>query len=116
MAELYYNCLINEASTYLLFEVTYGYQPSTPADQLLPLTGATEDAAIRLTLIADIRDVVNPILKLFKERIAARSTRSAHSSQPGDFVYLSTKGLHVRSQKCKHLRDQNYVHTSLDPS
>ena len=26
--------------------------------------------------------------------------------QPGDLVYLSTKGLHIRSQKCKHLRDQ----------
>ncbi len=24
----------------------------------------------------------------------------------GDYVYLSSKGLHIHSQKCKHLRDQ----------
>ena len=38
--------------------------------------------------------------------MAARSTRTASLFQPRDHVYLSTKGLQVRSQKCKHLRDQ----------
>jgi hypothetical protein len=38
--------------------------------------------------------------------MAARSTRTAPLFQPGDYVYLSTKGLYIRSQKCKHLRDQ----------
>ena len=56
----------------------YGYHPSTPADRLLPLTSATtSDAADRLTLIADIRDVANQILKFSEERIATRSTKTA---------------------------------------
>ena len=38
--------------------------------------------------------------------MAARSTRSPPQFQIGDHVYLSTRGLHIRSQKCKHLRDQ----------
>jgi hypothetical protein len=33
MLELYYNCSINEAATHSPFAVTYGYQPSTPADR-----------------------------------------------------------------------------------
>jgi hypothetical protein len=44
MAEFYYNCSINEANTHSPFEVMYGYQPSTPADHLLPMVGATADA------------------------------------------------------------------------
>jgi hypothetical protein len=106
MVEFYYNCSINEAASHSPFEVMYGYQPSTPADRLLPLVGASADAADRLTLIADIREVVTQLLKLSKERIAARSTRSPPIFQPGDLVYLSTRGLNIRSQKCKHLRDQ----------
>jgi hypothetical protein len=107
MVELYYNSSINEATTHAPFEVMYGYQPSTSADRLLPMAGATADATDRLTLIADIiRDVVNQLLKLSKERMAARSTRTAPIFQPGDLVYLSSKRLHIRSQKCKHLRDQ----------
>jgi hypothetical protein len=88
----------------------YGYQPCTPADGLLPLAGAIADASDRSTFITYIRDVVNQLLKLSKERLAARSTRTAPIFQPGDLVYLSTKGLHIRLQNCKHLRDQR-----LDP-
>jgi len=106
MVEFYYNYSINKATTYSPFKVIYGYQPSTPTDPLLPLAGATTDAADRFTLIAYIRDVVNQLLKLSKERMVASSTRTAPIFQPGDFVYLSTKGLHIRSHKCKHLRDQ----------
>jgi hypothetical protein len=49
----------------------YGYHPYTLADRLLPLTDSTADAADRLTLFADIRDVVNQLLniKLSKERM-----------------------------------------------
>jgi len=72
----------------------------------LYIVGATADASDRLALIAYIRDGVSQILKLSKERMAAKSTRIAHVLQPGDPVYLSRKGLHIRSQKCKHLRDQ----------
>ena len=73
---------------------------------MLPMVGATAVAADRLALIADIRDVVIQLLKLSKERMAARSTRTAPIFMPGDLVYLSRKGLHIRSQKCKQLRDQ----------
>ena len=37
--------------------------------------------------------------------MAAKSTMTAPFFQPGDLVYLPTKGLHIRSHKCKHLRD-----------
>ena len=72
MVEFYYSCSINDASVHTPIEVMYVYQPSTAADQLLPLIGASANSADRLTLIADIRDVVNQLLKLPKERIAAR--------------------------------------------
>jgi hypothetical protein len=100
MVEFYYKCSINEATTHSPFGVMYGYQSSTPVDRLLPMVGATVDAADRSTLIANIRDVVNQLLKLSKERMAARSTMTATIFQPGDLVYLSTKGLHIRSHKC----------------
>jgi len=98
MVEFYYNCSINEATTHSPFEVMYGYQQSTLADRLLPIVGATVDAADILTLITDIRDIVNQLLKLSKERMATRSTRTADIFQPGDLDYLSTKGLHICSQ------------------
>jgi hypothetical protein len=87
----------------------YGFQPSTPVDRLLPLSGATAKAADKLTMIIVIRDVIYELIKLSKQRMAARSTRSATLFQSGDSVFLSTKGLHIRSQKCKHLRDQRLV-------
>jgi len=65
------------------------------------MVGATADATNRMTLIAYIRDVVNNLLKLSKERITAKSPWTVPSFQPGDLVYLSTKGLHICSQKCK---------------
>ena len=37
MVEFYYKCSINEATTHSLFEVMYGYHPSTLADRLFPL-------------------------------------------------------------------------------
>jgi len=37
--------------------------------------------------------------------MSARSTRSPPNFHIGDLVYLSTWGLHIRSQKYKHLRD-----------
>jgi len=106
MVEFYYNCSINEASSRSPFEVTYGHQPSIPAERILSLIGADADAIDRLTLIADIRDVLNQLFKVSKESIAARSIKTAPSFQPGDLVYLSIKGLLIRSHKCKHLRDK----------
>ena len=106
MVEFYYNCSIYEATSHSPFEVMYGFHPSTHADRLLPLDGATTEATVKLTMIKDIRDVVHQLIKLSKERMAAISIRNAPLFQPYDCVYLSTKGLNIRSQKCKHLRDQ----------
>jgi len=72
MVEFYYNCSINEASQDSTFEVMFGYQPSTHADRLPPLTGATANATSRLTLFSNIRDVVEQLLQLSKERMVAR--------------------------------------------
>jgi hypothetical protein len=77
MMEFYYSCSINEATSHSPFEVMYGFRPSTPAYRLLPLTGATAEAANRLTMITDIRDVDHQLIKLSKERMEARSTRNA---------------------------------------
>ena len=55
----------------------YRFQPSTYAYRLLSMTGATTEATDRLTMITDIRDVVHQLINLSKERIAARSTRTA---------------------------------------
>ncbi len=73
----------------------YGFQPSTPANRPLPLTSATVEAAEKSAMIANIRDVVYELVKLSKERMAARSTRTATLFQPRDHVYLSTKGSHI---------------------
>ncbi len=86
MVEFYYKCSINEATTHSPFEAIYGYQPSTPADHLLPMAGATANATERLTLTANIRDVVNQLLQLYKKRMAARSTMTDSIFLPGDLV------------------------------
>ena len=77
----------------------YGFQPSTHVDRLLPLTGATAEASDRLAMITDIRNVVHQLIKLSKEQMAARSTRTTPLFQPDEYVHLSTKGLNLRSQK-----------------
>ncbi len=49
MIELYYNCSTNESSKHSPFKASYGFQPATPVDRLLPLTGAPAPVADRLT-------------------------------------------------------------------
>ena len=105
MVEFCYNCSINEATSHSPFEVMYVFQPSKHANRLLPLTGATAKATYRFTMTTDTRDV-HQLIKLPKERMATRSTRTIPLFQPDDYVYLSTKGLNIRSKKSKHLRDQ----------
>ena len=85
MVEFYYNCSMNESSKHSPFEVTYGFQPSTHADRLLPLTGSLAHVADRLTDLASTRDVVWELLTLSKQRMAARSSRPAPIFVVGDF-------------------------------
>jgi hypothetical protein len=104
--EVNFNLSINEAYVHSPFELMYVHHPSTPADSLLLLFCANMNATNRLILIPDVQYVISQLLALSKERMAAISTSSAFSFQPGDLVYLSTEDLHNRSQKCKHLREQ----------
>jgi len=79
---------------------------ATHIDRLLPLTGALALVAARLTELANVREVVRELLTLSKQRMTARSSRPVPTFVLGDFVFLSSKGLHIHSQKCKHVRDQ----------
>ena len=83
--------------------MSYGFQPATLTDRLLLLIGAPALVAERLTELTSVRDVVPEISK---QRMAARSSRLAPIFAVGEFVFLFCEGLHIHSQKCKHLRDQ----------
>jgi hypothetical protein len=98
MVTFYYNCSINEASKHSPFEVSYGFQPTTIFDRLLPLTGAPTLVADRLTKLASVRDDVRELPTLSKHRMVARSSRPAPIFFVGDFAFLSSKGLHIHSQ------------------
>ena len=87
MVEFYYNFSINnEATQHSLFEVMYGFQPSTPTNRLLPLAGATAVATERLTNIVEIRDVIKQLLIISKERMAPKSTQSPPNVHVGDLL------------------------------
>jgi len=106
MVEFYYNCSINEASKHSPFEVSYGFQPTTLVDILFPVTCAPAPIDERLTELASVRDVARELLTLSKQRMATRSFKPAPTFGVGDYVFLSSKGLHIHSKKCKYLRDQ----------
>jgi len=86
------NCSFTEAFQHSPFEMMYEFQPSTYTYRLQPLTGATADTTDRLILVSYIRDVVKQLLQLSKERMTARSIKTAPLFQPGDLVYLTIKG------------------------
>ena len=77
---------------------------------MLPLTGASAPDVERPTKLANVREVARELLKLSIQRMADRSFRPSPTFVVNDFVFLSSKGLHIHLQKCKHLRDQR-----LDP-
>ncbi len=106
MLEFYFNCYINETSKHSPFEVTYGFQPASHDDRLLPLTGAPVAIAHRLNELANVREVVREFFARSMQRMAARSFRLAPTFVVGDFVFLLSKEILIHSQKCKHLRDQ----------
>jgi hypothetical protein len=73
---------------------------------MLPLTCAPDHVDERLIELASVREIVRELPTLSKKRMVARSSRPAPTFAVGDFVFLSSKGLHIHSQKCKRLRDQ----------
>jgi hypothetical protein len=88
------------------FEVSYGFQPTTHAYRLLPLNGAPALVTKHLARFTSVRDVVRELLALSKQRMVARSSGPTPIFDLGHFVFLSSKRLHIHSQKCKHSRDQ----------
>ena len=62
MVELYYNCSSNELSKHYPFEVSDGFQPTTPANRLLPLSGAPDHVVERQTKLASVMDIVRELL------------------------------------------------------
>jgi len=63
------------------------------------LVGTIQDANDRITLITNIRGVVNQLLKLSKDKMAASSYRNAPLFQTGDLVYFSTKYVYTSGHK-----------------
>ena len=106
MIEFQYNLFQSDATRHSPFETYYGFQPASRVDRMLPLDDAEPAAADRLTKIADTQAVVKDLMKLSKERQAARRTSYTPSFEPGDKVYVSTKGLNVKSQACHKLKDR----------
>ena len=106
MIEFQYNSFRSDATQHSPFETIYGFQPAAPIDRMLPLEGAEPAAAERLSQLADTQAVVRELLKLSKERQAARRTSYTPTFEPGDKVYLSTKGLNIKSQACQKLKDR----------
>lgn len=106
MIEFQYNSTESDSTKHSPFESYVGYEPAAPVDRMLPLDGADSAAADRLTKIADIQAVVKELLKISKERQAARRTPFTPTFQPEDLVYVSTKGLNLRSQSCQKLKDR----------
>ena len=106
MIEFQYNSFQSDATRHSPFETYYKFQPAAHVDRMLPLDDAEPAAADRLTKIAYTQAVVKELLKLSKERQAARRTSYTPSFEPGDKVYLSTKGLNIKSHACHKLKDR----------
>ena len=109
MVEFAFNSQENETSRHCHMEYLYGYKPPMPADLIIPAAGSDNVAATeRAQRIMDIRLLVKQMLIINKQRLE-RST--AHRPRiefvPGDYVYLSTHGLRLKSQPCRKLRDRN---------
>jgi hypothetical protein len=64
---------------------------------LLSLTATSATFDERLAELASVRDVIRELLTLSKQRMVARSSKPAPFFFMGDFVFLSSKCLHVHS-------------------
>ena len=73
---------------------------------MLDLKDMPAAAADRLQQIYDTQMVVKELLRLSKERQALETSSQTIEFQPGDLVYLSTRGLRIKSQSCKKLMDR----------
>ena len=78
--------------------MSIGFQPSTPADQLLPLAGAPAHVADRLTDFARVWDGVRRLLTLSKQSMADRPSRQAPIFVPGGLVVFKSKCVYIHSK------------------
>jgi len=108
MIEFAYNSTVGDAAKHSAFEITYGYNPPGPADLLLPNTSTTSNTVAndRLQNLHDTQAVVKELVYLSKQRMVARSDTKLPVYNPGDLVYVSTKGLRIKSQDCRKLMDR----------
>ena len=106
LVEFCYNSAVNEAARHSPFEASYGFQPSTPADRLLPVDDVPASSVNHLQQIKDTQELLRELLDLNKQRLAARRSRDPPQFNVGDKVYLSTAGLNLKTQKCKKLQDR----------
>jgi hypothetical protein len=107
MVEFCFNNAVNESLRLSPFEANYGFKPLTPLDVVLPYTpfALSADAEKRVKLLKDTHAYASELLRLAKDRMA-HSDREPVEFVPGDFVYLSTKGLRIQQQSNKKLRDR----------
>ena len=78
MIEFQYNSFTSENTQHSPFETSYGYQPAAHVHRMLPVDDDEPEAIHRLTKLADTQAVVKELLKLSKDRQAARME---------DFIY-----------------------------
>jgi len=109
MVEFAYNSTVGDAAKHSAFEITYGYNPPGPADLMFSKETAIKGntAAIdRLQNLHDTQEVVKELIYLSKQRMMARSDTVVPEFNPGDLVYVSTRGLRIKSQDCRKLMDR----------
>ena len=105
--EFCYNTQKNEAIRDAPFDVSYGFQPVKPIDIALPISpyAVSAEATERVQLLKDTHAAVQESLRLSKDRMA-HSDIPVTEFEPGDLVYLITKGLVIKQQRNHKLRDR----------
>ena len=89
------------------FDVSYGFQPVKPIDIALPISpyAVSAEATERVRLLKDTHAAVHESLRLSKD-IMTHSDTHVTEFEPGDLVYLITKGLVIKQQRDHKLRDR----------
>ena len=107
LLEFCFNTHINEPTKSSPFSSSYGFDPVTPIDIVIPVSpyAVSAEATERVQLLKDTHAAVQESLRLSKD-IMAHSDIPVVEFQPGDLVYLITKGLIIKQQRNHKLRDR----------
>ena len=106
LVEFVYNTTVSESAKHSPFEVAQGFNPPLPVDRMLPQDGTNAEAAVRLEHMRDVQEVTKELLRLSKDKMAAQADQPVREFNVGDYVFLSTKGLRLKSQACSKLKDR----------